>query len=154
MSLYSVSIDVLGEPKPQPRPRACIRGRGPGGRHASVYNPATAEGWKAAIAAAFKEWLPDRPVLGPVQLTIQARLPRPAAHWRKWTILRPSAPRWPTAQRIGDVDNLAKAVMDVLTGCRVWVDDAQVVRLDCSKRYAYAGERPGALIAVIELGVP
>jgi Holliday junction resolvase RusA-like endonuclease len=39
-----------------------------------------------------------------------------------------------------DVDNLAKAVMDVITKAAVWNDDDQVVTAQITKRYATEGE--------------
>ncbi|WP_167507045.1 MULTISPECIES: RusA family crossover junction endodeoxyribonuclease [unclassified Mesorhizobium] len=41
---------------------------------------------------------------------------------------------WPR----GDVDNLAKAILDAMTAAGVWLDDAQVVELTCRKRYGDA----------------
>jgi crossover junction endodeoxyribonuclease RusA len=46
-----------------------------------------------------------------------------------------------------DIDNLAKLVLDAMTGV-VWVDDAQIVRQSQAKVY---GERPGAMVTVWEL---
>jgi len=40
-----------------------------------------------------------------------------------------------------DVDNIAKAVLDILNG-KLWVDDSQIVRLYITKQWAAVGE-PG-----------
>jgi hypothetical protein len=48
-----ISIFVHGEPKGQPRPRAFARGG-----MVRMYDPATAEGWKSAIA---DEWRRSAP---------------------------------------------------------------------------------------------
>jgi crossover junction endodeoxyribonuclease RusA len=46
-----------------------------------------------------------------------------------------------------DVDKLARAVLDALTGI-VWRDDSQVIDMHPTKRYAEVGERAGARIQV------
>lgn len=87
----------------------------------------------AAIAGA--EW----PITGPVLVTLAFGLQRPT-----------SAPKrrrtWPIAARSGDVDKLARACLDALTGVLV-ADDAQVVGLAVTKDYG----RPGVFVAVDEL---
>jgi Holliday junction resolvase RusA-like endonuclease len=50
-----------------------------------------------------------------------------------------------------DVDKLARAVLDPLTGI-VWKDDSQVVDLQATKRYCRADEQPGATIYITILG--
>jgi Holliday junction resolvase RusA-like endonuclease len=59
------------------------------------------------------------------------RLPRPKGHYGRRG-LRPSAPAYPNV--MPDLDKLARAILDALTGI-VWRDDAQVVRLDVEKIY-------------------
>jgi len=71
--------------------------------------------------------------VGPVALAITFALPRPASVRRRAPTTRP------------DVDKLARAVLDALTGV-LYADDAQVVDLHTRKRYAVT--RPGAWIAV------
>lgn len=44
-----------------------------------------------------------------------------------------------------DIDKLARAVLDALTGI-AWVDDSQVLSLSCIKRYVLEHERPGVTI--------
>jgi Holliday junction resolvase RusA-like endonuclease len=132
------AFDVQGEPKGQPRPRAFVRGK-----RAAVYDPGTAEGWKGQIALAAREFLPCVPLSGPIMLSVCFFFPRPQR------LLRKSSPsgRIPHTAK-PDIDNAIKAVMDCLTGIRMWEDDAQVVSTKAEKTYAAKEQRPGALIQV------
>jgi len=136
----ALEIFVAGLPKGQPRPRAFAR-------HGMVrmYDPATAEGWKSAIAAEWKASAPSRPQISEaVALKLEFYFPRPKAHFCK-SGLRLSAPRWHTQKP--DADNLAKAVMDALSQIGVWRDDDQVALLQTSKRFGPFGDRAsGCLI--------
>jgi crossover junction endodeoxyribonuclease RusA len=131
---------VYGEPKGQPRTKATIRGH-----HAAVYTPSTADEWKLAIIAAWREVAGPRwePVRGAVSLEVALLMPRPAR------LLTRKAPpeRLP---HIGkpDIDNAAKAVLDALTMAGAWVDDALVASLTITTQYAATGEAPGAEIAL------
>lgn len=131
------SFTVLGDPKPQPRPRAFARGK-----HVRVYDPGTAEGWKAAIALAAREHLPPEPLQGPVRLDATFRFRRPKAHYLRG-VLRTNAPEHHTGRP--DVDNLHKAVLDCLTQLGMWHDDGQVCAGEVVKVYS---EQPGAEIHV------
>jgi Holliday junction resolvase RusA-like endonuclease len=136
-----IVIDVIGLPKGQPRARACRRGT-----HAGVYDPGTSDGWKALIAAAVRPHIPAAPLEGPLAVDVTWIMPRPKAHFRtgsKAGVLRPEAPTLVTAKP--DRDNLDKAVLDALTQCRMWTDDAQVVAGRLLKRY---GEPPGCRIVI------
>lgn len=55
----------------------------------------------------------------------------------------PKKPRWHTTKP--DLDKLARAVLDALTGL-AWRDDSQVVALTCTKRYAGLTEAPGLTV--------
>lgn len=135
------AIDVFGEPKGQPRPRAFSRGG-----HASVYNPSTAEGWKGAIALAALFHRPSSPLECPIKLAITFFFPRPAR------LLRRKSPvgTLPHTKK-PDADNAAKAVMDSLTEIGFWRDDALVVSLVAEKFYADLGQASGALIQIFTL---
>lgn len=76
-----------------------------------------------------------RPIEGPVEIEIEFILSRPARERARrqvvpadWCVKRP------------DLDNLAKGVLDALTGF-AWIDDAQVVYQVVRKRWA-AGDEP------------
>lgn len=61
--------------------------------------------------------------------------------------LKPDAPRYCT-KRIGDIDKLCRAVLDALSEGTVYNDDAQVISLIASRRYATATESPCSIITV------
>lgn len=121
-----------GEPKGQPRARAVIRGT-----RAGVFDPGTADGWKACVKLAAKEaGLVGAKLAGPLSLRLQFRFPRAAGHYKannRSNPLKADAPNFKTGKP--DADNAAKAVMDALTDIGAWHDDAQVVRLTVRKEY-------------------
>lgn len=130
----AISFTVDGTPVPQPRIRATRRGH--------VYTPAGAVGpYKAAIGLLAKAEAQRRRwavAEGPVAVRIACVFARPPSHLTAAGELRATAPPFP-GLRNGDVDNLAKAVLDAITrGGGVWRDDAQVVELTVAKRYGSA----------------
>jgi Holliday junction resolvase RusA-like endonuclease len=139
--MKTISFFVPGLPKGQPRPRAFARKMG-GKFVARVYDSATAEGWKGAIAGCAKEYLPEIPTELPVAMQITFSMPRPKYHFKR-SGLRQDAPDAYTSKP--DSDNLAKAVMDCLTLVGMWKDDAQVYDLRVIKKY---GGATGAQITI------
>lgn len=140
-----ICFHVAGIPKGQPRPRAFARKFG-NTFSARMYDPGTAEAWKAAIAAEAAKFMPKSPFSVPLVVVLDFRLPRPKRLCRKcddpgevWATCKP------------DVDNLAKAVFDALTAIGMWADDALVVKTTIRKQYHAIGNRPGATITVDSL---
>ena len=123
------SFSVDGDPVPQPRPRITTRGG-----HGHAYTPArhAIHGYRQAIALAAKA-AGCQPHAEPVDVVVDFVFGRPMSHLRKCGV-RDGAPRLPRA----DIDNLAKAVLDSLTGI-AWEDDAQVRRLVVEKSYEAKG---------------
>lgn len=72
---------------------------------------------------------------GAVHVSLVFRLAPPAKQERSWPAVRP------------DVDKLARAVLDALTGA-AWIDDGQVCTLEVMKWYAAPGEVPGVKVKV------
>lgn len=138
MSL-NIEVFVQGTPKGQPRPRAFSRGG-----KASVYNPATAEGWKSEIAHALRKWS-NIEHTGPVSVTLVCTFKRPASHFIVRKGIRASlklrAPKWHTQKPDGD--NLAKAVLDTCSQIGIWKDDAQVVTLVVHKIWSMPTPKGG-----------
>lgn len=147
-----ISFFVSGTPKPQPRPRAYVRGG-----HAGVYDCGTANGWKYLVAVRAHETIraltEASPMLAdkPIALYIDLFLPRPKSHYYQTKSrngqLREDAPIWHTSKP--DADNFAKAVMDALGDSRlVWSDDAQVCFLQTTKQYANTPDEIGARVRI------
>ena len=110
-------------------------------------NPKT-KGWEktVGIVAVASGLLPEGTVAGgPVEVGLTFFLPRPKGHSNAKLRLLPSAPERHTKKP--DLDKLARAVLDALTGI-VWRDDAQVVKLTCAKVFADGDILPGVTIEV------
>lgn len=74
---------------------------------------------------------------GPVRVHLVFVMARPKGHFRTGRnahLLRDSAPEHPTGKP--DADKLARAVLDAIGSAGVWKDDAQVIDLHATKRYA------------------
>jgi crossover junction endodeoxyribonuclease RusA len=77
---------------------------------------------------------------GAVALRLAFVLPRPK-----------STPKHtPSAVKRPDIDKVARAVLDAITGILI-ADDAQVTELQATKRIAEPGETPGVLIEMESL---
>ena len=127
------TFHVPGTPAPQGSKNAYVRG----GRAVLVESSKKVPAWRAAVAEAATQNCGEL-IDGPVDLTIEFVLPRPKS-WRKGRD-EPMTAR-------PDVDKLARAVLDALTGI-AFKDDSQVVRLSATKRRAREEENAGAYITI------
>jgi Holliday junction resolvase RusA-like endonuclease len=136
-----IDVWVPGLLRPAPRPRV-DRGR--------AHNPSWYTCQKRKLARDLARLVPPLGE-GETAVTIDVLLPRPKSHWCK-AGLAASAPAWPPA-RAGDVDNLAKAVLDALVVGGVLPDDSQVVDLTVRKAYAPRSREPGFRLWISVSGV-
>lgn len=136
-----IEFRVDGIPKAQPRMKATKRGK-----HAGVYDPGTANGWKAQVVEAARVVRPEMPLSGPIRVDMHFLFPRPKRLLRKKD---PAHAIWHTAKP--DRDNLEKAVLDCLTADGWFFDDAQVCAGENLKVYAPKGAEPGVIVRVTEL---
>lgn len=136
----AISFFIEGVPVPQPRPKAVRRGK-----HVGVYDPGYADDWKGCIDRDSAPVRPSEPWDGPLCVRLAFYFPRPQSHFLK-SGLRANAPKWHTGAR--DLDNLAKAVLDILTIRRFWLDDGQVASMSLWKSYS---DRPGCEVQINEL---
>lgn len=123
MTLVTVLFEVPGDPVPQPRPRVSTAY---GSARAYVPQSHPVHGYRQAVqlaAVAAGAQAHD----SPVDVEIVAVFARPKSH-RKGSTTQPRQ----------DVDNVAKAVLDALTGV-AWDDDRQVRRLTIEKSYGEEG---------------
>lgn len=145
---------VRGEPVAQPRPRSravpakrhFIAGRfQPPRWRAEVYDSdGDAAPWKGFVRAAAMRVLPDVPIADLVEARLTFVFPRPQRLFRK----KDPTGRIPCGSK-PDLDNLEKAVLDALVGCRFLDDDALVWDLHSQKFYcAVAGDEPCCEIVI------
>lgn len=128
-----IFFHVPAVPVAQPRQRHRIMNVG-GRSFAQNYTPTThpINAFKAAVQLAASAAFQGSPLTGPLMLTATFVLPR---HWHD---TKP------------DAENLAKGMMDALTGI-VWADDRQVAKALIAKFYASADEQPGVFVQVERL---
>lgn len=140
----AIALRIYGEPQPQGNKTGFVRG----GRVVMVEGrrPESREAfkdWRGGVSAAAKDWQRDHdaPTLAePVRVEMAFYLTKPA-----------SLPKWRWLPRARpDIDKLARAVLDGITGTIV-KDDGLVVSLMVTKTYAM-GKAPGASITVTPLG--
>lgn len=134
-----VTLTVLGLPQPKGSTKAFRAWRS--SRLVVTSDNPKVKGWQLAItAAAVQSRGRSRAFDGPVSVTCTFALPRPTSYPKRVVdhVTKP------------DVDKLARAVLDGLTGV-LFADDAAVVELFATKGYAVAGVSPGVVITVTDL---
>ena len=150
--MSTLTFQVTGEPKGQPRPRAFARKMG-AVHVARFYDSDVADEWKRAVQIALLEMATQTRwelTLGPVAVELRFAMPRPKSHFGAKG-LKASAP----VAHVGtpDVDNLAKLILDQLTRSgNVWRDDSQVVSLTVHKFWATGAEQ-GCSVSISTLGI-
>lgn len=141
-----VQFFAPGEPKGQPRPRAVsINGT------IRMYTPSIVKGWRTSIkvAAINAGVIPQKPIAGPISVNLGFVFERPKSHFRSGKYSHELKPGAIQAHiKKPDVDNLSKAVLDVLTELKFWQDDSQVTSLLSSKNF---GDNKGCQISIAEI---
>lgn len=148
-----VTLTVKGTPAPKGSVRAFYK---PGMKRAVVVkdNNSAQRSWDALVREVASAKVGDTPfppfVDKALKVTLIFHLRRPSGHYgtgKKAGTLKPSAPRFPRVKP--DVDKLARATLDSLTGI-VFDDDARIADLVVRKVWAAPGAE-GATIIVEEL---
>ncbi|WP_259648792.1 RusA family crossover junction endodeoxyribonuclease [Burkholderia pseudomallei] len=113
-------------PLPAPRPRMTKWG--------SAYMPASYKKYQAEIVQKLGPKPDGAPLDGELSVVIEF-------------VCKPIAKSKFTTP-MGDLDNLAKGVMDTLTDEGWWLDDRQIVSLHLTKRFPEPGEAPHINVAI------
>ena len=125
----SVYFVVTGKPVGKGRPRASTRGG-----FVRMYTDAKTLGYEAAIAdEAARAMSGAEPFETPMQMQVSCYYPIPKSWPKKIKQGALDEEVFPKVKP--DLDNVVKAVLDALNGV-VYLDDAQVVNLVATKRYA------------------
>ena len=132
-----IEFIVPGIPVPQGRPRFVKMGN-----LVKVYDPQKSVNYKKLIKEAAEKYKPLNLIEEPVDLILFFSLPIPKAFNKAKRKLALDYDIFPLGKP--DVDNLAKGVIDALTGI-IWKDDSQIIYLGVGKGY---GEEPSVEIEI------
>jgi Holliday junction resolvase RusA-like endonuclease len=150
----TISLEVLGTPKPKGSPKVVTRGRGgkPLPFPRVLHDSPESASWAAEVGLAARRAMHEQPMFTGHALMVRVvfRLVRPAGHYGKRGLL-PSAPRFPATKP--DLDKLIRNTMDPLEGV-VFDGDSRIAAYDARKVYCEAGEPAGADITVELLEAP
>lgn len=143
-----LTVTFHGTPRPKPDPRCFGRG---GHHHLSI--PANSPGyaqWRERCTEAGRALAAQQrfPKGEPVGLMITVTVPRPASHFgtgKNHARLKKSAPVYPMARTVGDIDKIQRLILDALTDSGVWDDDSQAVRVEAAKCYPDCPHTPDSL---------
>lgn len=128
-----MEIVIYGEPVPQGRPKFASYGG-----HVHAYDPAKSKNYKQLVRFWVTQYLKKIDGFTPyenalcVDLTFYLGIP---ASWSKQKRMQASqGVIRPTSKRLGDLDNIVKAILDANNGL-LWVDDCIITDLSARKRY-------------------
>lgn len=135
-SLVFFKFTAVGTPKPKARPRT-VRNKATG--FSQTYTPDDTVNWEQAVGWQAKQALAAMvvahpgefdalPLKGRLMFNLRFNVKRPAS--------LPKKVLFPMKSRPGDIDNLAKSVLDALQNVGVIQDDCQVTDMDVTKRFA------------------
>lgn len=137
---YQTRAEFFVNGKPAPQGSKSFKGMR-GGKAILVEASKAVKPWREQVTASAQAVWNGQPLLdGAVAVDLGFILPRPKSLGSK--------PTPPATKRNGDLDKLARAVLDSLTDSII-ADDAQVTYLLAEKRTAEPGEEPGVLVTVM-----
>lgn len=141
-----LTAHVVGRPVTQGSKKAfAVAGKDGGKPRAVMVDQlgAKLKPWRQDVRQAVMDQLGDHPpLIGPIRLSLAFALPKPLSAPKNRRI-------WPSG-RVGDVDKLARAAMDAMSGA-VYEDDCQICDLHVTKDYPSPENgqmTPGVMIAV------
>lgn len=131
-----IVVTVPGNPAPKGSLK-CIGGRG-GKGHVLIEDNKRTKPWREKLAWCVKRATRTADAGQPVGVEITSTIERPKAHYgtgRNADTLKGTAPAYPVGHNTGDVDKLARLVLDALQDAKVLPDDCQVIEVVSRKGY-------------------
>lgn len=149
----AVTFFVPGVPQPGGSKKGFVIKTKSGGMRANIVEDAKRNApWRAVVSLVASERM-SGPFSGPVVVSFEFLMPRPASHYgtgKNADRLKPGAPAGHTSKP--DVTKLVRSTEDALKGI-AWGDDCQVVGQGARKMYAN-DRRPGCWITVYPFTEP
>lgn len=135
-----ISFFVIGDPKPQARPRVSRRGK-----FTSVHSPLTQ--WRCDVLKEANSIAQSKEILTcPLFIDITYYFRRPQGHYgtgKNAEKLKDSAPQFHTKKP--DIDNLNKAILDAIGDSGLIKNDSQIYHLQSLKTYGKDGKHGAAI---------
>ncbi len=135
--MQEISFTVFGEPIAQGRPKFARIGN-----HVSAYDPAKSRSYKAIVRDEAIKYKPDKPLEGPLALSVMVYKSIPKSLSKKRTQQALEGELRPITKP--DLDNVIKGIKDSLKGI-IWRDDSQVIALQAGKWYS---DRPRVEVTI------
>ena len=124
---FQTIFSVYGQPVPKKRARVTRRGHAYTPKESLAYEKEVALMAKAAMGSA-------QPLETPVAAYIYINYAVPKSYSNKRRMACLNRSERPTGANLGDIDNVAKQILDAMNGI-VYLDDRQVVSLHVTKRF-------------------
>lgn len=135
-----IEFTIYGEPVAQGRPRFARRGK-----FTQAYDPPDSREYKKYVKLMASQNRPIKLIEGPVNLKLLIYRPLLKSMSKKKKAAALTGTLRPIKKP--DVDNVAKGIMDAMTGI-IWQDDKQVVSLQVAKFYS---DQPRVEVKVVPL---
>ena len=132
-----IEFEVIGkiQPKQRPRFKRC-------GAFIQTYTPQQTLDYQKLVADSYKQKYGDRKLNGALMMAIDAYFNVPKSYSKK-----KKAELWgkPNTQHNGDIDNVAKSILDGLNGV-AYDDDTIIYNLHITKYYVWSDEDPERVV--------
>lgn len=120
-----------------PAPKGSLRCRRDPNHRLYEDNPRT-KPWRDKVVAAAQKVTQHAEAREAIDVEVTFTIERPRSHYgtgRNATTLKANAPAYPATHGTGDIDKLARTILDALQDAGILTNDAQVVDLTTRKRY-------------------